>query len=194
MQYTNTSPHWLRPAVEYGPIIVFLASYYFGGLFVATAAIMAATAVALVVSYVIERKLPMIPLFTALIVGIFGGLTLWLQDETFIKMKPTIIQTLFAMILAFGLLTKRFFLKNVMGNVWNMQDQGWRILTLRFIGFFIVMALLNEAVWRTQTTDFWVTFKAFGLMGLTMAFMISQMGLLKKFAIEDKADSDADTE
>ena len=147
---------------------------------------MVATAIALVLSWVIERKLPMVPLFTAVIVGVFGGLTLWLNDETFIKLKPTIIQLLFASILSFGYLTNRMFLMKIMGNAWKMDPQGWRILTQRFIAFFIVMAALNELVWRTQSTDIWVNFKVFGIMGLTMVFMMLQMPLLQKHANEDK--------
>jgi len=186
MQNNSPSPTWLRSAIEYGPIIVFFAAYYLGGLFVATALIMVATAVALVASWVIERKVPMTPLFTAVIVGVFGGLTLWLQDETFIKLKPTIIQLLFAAILFFGYLTNRMFLMKVMGNVWKMDEQGWRILTQRCIGFFVIMAALNELVWRTQSTDFWVNFKVFGIMGLTMAFMMLQMPLLQKYGSNDE--------
>ncbi len=175
----HTSPKWLKPAVEFGPIIVFFAAYYMGGLFPATAAIMATTAVALIVSYYYERKIPMMPLITAIVVGVFGGLTLWLQDETFIKMKPTIIQALFGVTLLAGLAFGKLFLKSVMGGVWPLTDSAWRTLTVRFVGYFFAMAAINELVWRTQSTDFWVNFKVFGIMGLTFVFILSQMKFIQ---------------
>ena len=189
MSENKTPPGWLRPTVEYGPIVIFFAAYYGTDLLVATAAIMGATVLALVISYVMERRVPMMPLITAVIVGVFGGLTLWLQDETFIKMKPTIIQAIFGSVLIGGLLAKRLFLKSLMGAAWHMTDQGWRVLTVRFGLFFFAMAALNETVWRTQTTDFWVNFKVFGLMGVTFAFILTQLPLLKKFALEDSPET-----
>ncbi len=180
------SPTWLKPATEYGPIIVFFAAYYTGDLFTATMAIMIATAISLVVSYVFERKIPMMPLFTAVIVGIFGGLTLWLKDETFIKMKPTIIQCLFGLILLGGLAMEKLFLKSVMGKTWQMPAQAWRTLTQRFAAFFFTMAAVNELVWRTQSTDFWVNFKVFGIMGLTFVFVLSQMSFVQANAEQPK--------
>lgn len=186
MSEIKQSPGWLRPAVEYGPIAAFFIAYYAADLFVATAAIMIATALALTVSYIVERRIPMMPLITAGIVGVFGGLTLWLQDEAFIKMKPTIIQAIFGAVLIAGLLAKRLFLKSLMGAAWRITDQGWRVLTVRFSLYFFLMAALNEAVWRTQSTEFWVNFKVFGLMGLTFVFIMSQIPMLKRYAIEDE--------
>ena len=165
----------LRPVIEYGPIIVFLFAYYTADLFVATASIMLATVFALSLSYILERHIPIMPLITAGIVGVFGGLTLWLQDETFIKMKPTIIQAIFGTILISGLMVKRLFLKSLMGTAWNITDEGWRVLTIRFTIFFFLLAALNEVVWRTQSTDVWVNFKVFGLMGLTIFFVFTQL-------------------
>jgi len=185
MSETHNSPRWLRPTVEYGPIIVFIIAYKGWDLFVATGAIMVAALVALLTSYLVERRLPVMPLITAIIIGIFGGLTLWLQDETFIKMKPTIIEFLFGSILLTGRIFNKLFLKNLMGSVWHMQEGGWRKLTLRFGLFFYAMATLNEIVWRTQSTDFWVNFKVFGLTGLTMGFVMFQLPLLKRFALEE---------
>lgn len=185
MSEPKQSPGWLRPAVEYGPLVAFFVAYYMADLFAATAAIMVATGLALIVSYIVERRVPMMPLITAGIVGIFGGLTLWLQDEAFIKMKPTIIQGIFGTVLIAGLLANRLFLKSLMGAAWNMTDKGWRVLTMRFALFFFVMGALNEAVWRTQSTEFWVNFKVFGLMGLTFVFIMSQLPMLKRHAIED---------
>ena len=173
---------WLRPSVEYGPIAIFFVAFNLADLFVATAAIMVATTLALALSYAVERRIPMMPLITAALVGIFGGLTLWLNDETFIKMKPTIIQAIFGSVLFVGLLANRLFLKSLMGSVWHMTDKGWKILTMRFSVFFYLSAILNEAIWRTQSTDFWVNFKVFGLTGLTIAFVVSQLPLLKRFS------------
>ncbi len=174
--------NWLRPAVEYGPIAIFFVAFNMADLFVATVAIMVATTVALALSYAVERRIAMMPLITAALVGIFGGLTLWLNDETFIKMKPTIIQAICGSVLIGGLLTNRLFLKFLMGSVWLMTDKGWRILTVRFSLFFYLSATLNEAIWRTQSTDFWVNFKVFGLTGLTIAFIVTQLPLLKRYS------------
>lgn len=181
------TPGWLHPAVEYGPIAAFFIAYYIADLFVATASIMVVTALVLTLSYVVERRIPMMPLITAGIVGVFGGLTLWLQDETFIKMKPTIIQVILGSVLIAGLLAKRLFLKSLMGAVWNITDEGWRVLTIRFALYFFLMGALNELVWRTQSTDIWVNFKVFGLMALTFVFIMSQLPLLKRYALEDSS-------
>lgn len=189
MSEIKQTPSWLRPTVEYGPIAAFFLAYYMADLFVATASIMGATALALGLSYFVERRIPMMPLITAGIIGVFGGLTLWLQDETFIKMKPTIIQAIFGIVLISGLLVNRLFLKTLMGSAWYITDEGWRILTIRFALFFFVAAILNEAVWRTQTTDIWVNFKVFGLIGLTVAFIFSQLPLIKRFSTEENNES-----
>ena len=190
MSETKQTPGWLRPVVEYGPIAAFLIAYSIADLFVATASIMVATALALALSYIMERRIPMMPLITAGIIGVFGGLTLWLQDETFIKMKPTIIQVIIGTVLYSGLLTKRLFLKSLMGAAWYITDEGWRVLTVRFALFFFLMGALNEVVWRTQSTDLWVNFKVFGLMGLTIVFILTQLPLLKRFAIKVNGASD----
>ena len=179
---------WLRPSVEYGPIAIFFVAFNLADLFVATAAIMVATTLALALSYAVERRIPMMPLITAALVGIFGGLTLWLNDETFIKMKPTIIQAIFGSVLFVGVLANRLFLKSLMGSVWHMTDKGWKMLTMRFSVFFYLSAILNEAIWRTQSTDFWVNFKVFGLTGLTIAFVVSQLPLLKRFSEKGSVD------
>ena len=184
---TKQAPRWLRPLVDYGPLAAFLIAYWRGDLMAATIAIMAATAVVLVISLVVERRVPVMPLVTAVVVGVFGGLTLALQDESFIKMKPTIVQALFAVVLLGGLAFGRPLLKPLMGAAWQMDDQGWRQLTLRFGLFFIAMAVLNEAVWRTQTTDFWVNFKVFGIMGLTLVFAIAQAPLMKRHQSPDSS-------
>jgi intracellular septation protein len=187
---TKSPPAWVKPTVEDGPIAVFFLAYLTWDLMVATAALMAATVIALILSYATARRIPMMPLITAAVVGIFGGLTLWLQDETFIKMKPTIVEALFSVILFGGLLFKRPLLKPLLGHAWPMADRGWHLLSLRFAIFFAAMAVLNEIVWRTQTTDLWVSFKVFGLMILTLLFAISQAPLMKRFALPlEKQDS-----
>lgn len=189
MSNVKTPPRWLRPVVEYGPVATFFVAYYMADLYIATASIMVATALALSISYIVERRIPMTPLITAGIIGVFGGLTLWLQDDTFIKMKPTIIQAIFGTVLISGLLGKRLFLKSLLGSAWHITDQGWRVLTIRFAAFFFLSAGLNEVIWRTQSTDFWVNFKVFGLMGLTFAFILTQLPLLKRFAREDSGET-----
>jgi intracellular septation protein len=169
-------PRWLKPAVDYGPLAAFFLVYLTAGLMAATAAIIVASLLALALSWLAERRVPLIPLITAVIVALFGGLTLWLNDETFIKMKPTIVQALFAAILLGGLALDKPLLKLLLGAALpTMSDAAWRQFTLRYALFFIAMAALNEVVWRTQSTDVWVTFKVFGLAGLTILFILSQI-------------------
>jgi intracellular septation protein len=177
----SEAPRWLRPAVDYGPLGVFFLVYLGAGLMAATAAIIAASLLALSLAWTIQRRIPLIPLLTAAVVAVFGGLTLWLQDETFIKMKPTIVQALFAAILLGGLLFDRPLLKPLLGRMMPpLSDTAWRRFTLRYALFFIAMAALNEAVWRTQSTDVWVTFKVFGLSGLTFLFIFAQMPFITR--------------
>ena len=185
-------PPWIKPTVEYGPLGAFFLAYLKWDLLIATAALMVATAIALALSFVALRKIPMMPLITAIVVGIFGGLTLWFQDDTFIKMKPTIVEGLFSVILFGGLWFKRPLLKPLLGHAWPMEDRGWYILSLRFAFFFAAMAVLNEIIWRNLSTDLWVSFKVFGLMILTLLFAITQAPLMKRFAlpIEETAKAD----
>ncbi|MFN4281116.1 MAG: septation protein A [Alphaproteobacteria bacterium] len=183
---SRPAPAWLKPVTEYGPLAAFLVAYWRADLMVATIALMAATAIALALSLVLARKVPLMPLITAAVVGLFGGLTLWLHDETFIKMKPTIIHAAVGLILLIGLAAGRPLLKPVLGAAWAMDDIGWRKLTLRFGLFFFAMAGLNEIVWRTQSTDFWVNFKVFGGVGLTMAFVLTQLPLLQRHKTPDE--------
>ena len=185
MSDETKAPAWVRPVAEYGPLALFLAAYWLSGLMMATAVIVVASLVALALTWVYERRVPVMPLMTAAVVSVFGGLTLWLQDETFIKMKPTIIQALFAAVLLGGLFMGRPLLKPLLGKMMpQMTDAGWRGLTFRYGVFFIVMAVLNEIVWRTQTTDFWVNFKVFGIMALTIAFIMLQMPFMNRHMVE----------
>ncbi len=180
-------PRWLRPVVDYGPLVVFFIAYVARDLFAATAALMAATAVALALSLVLARKVPTLPLITAAIVGVFGGLTLYLNDPAFIKMKPTIVQALFAAVLLGGLLFGKPLLRPVLGMAmpWPLSERGWNRLTLRWGLFFAGMAVLNEAVWRTQPTDVWVSFKVFGIMVLTVGFALAQAPLMTRHRLEE---------
>jgi intracellular septation protein len=176
MSFSEHAPRWLKPAVDYGPLAAFFASYLAFGLMAATAALIGVSLVALPLAWLLERRVPLVPLITAAIVALFGGLTLWLQDETFIKMKPTIVQAVFALVLLGGLAFGRPLLKPLLGAVMPpMSERAWRQLTLRYALLFVAMAGLNELVWRTQSTDFWVTFKVFGLPGLTILFVLAQI-------------------
>ncbi len=179
----------VKSATELGPILIFFAAYYLYDLIVATGAIMVTTLVALAVSYYYERKLPAMPVVTAVVVTIFGGLTLYLQDETFIKLKPTIIYALFSLTLATGLLLGKSFVKTLFSNFWNLTDDGWKKLTLRLTLFFIVMAIANEVIWRNFSTDIWVNAKVFGFTIATFAFFMAQVPLLSKHGLEpEKSD------
>jgi intracellular septation protein len=174
---------WLKPAVDYGPLVAFFAAYWLGDLFTATAAIMVATIIAIILSFAIERRIPIMPVVTAVIVMVFGGLTLWLNDERYIKMKPTLVQALFALVLFGGLLLRRPLLKPLMQSAWQLTDRGWTILTTRFAIFFAVMAVVNEIVWRNTSTDVWVNFKIFGILLLTFVFTAFQVPLITRHQI-----------
>ena len=181
----KTTPHPLfKLATELGPLVVFFVANAKFHLFVATGAFMVAVVAALGVSYAMTRRWPVMPVVSAVIVLVFGGLTLVLHDETFIKVKPTIIYGLFASVLGGGLLFGRSFIAIMFDQMFNLTPQGWRILTLRWALFFAAMAVLNEIIWRTQSTDFWVAFKAFGVIPLTMVFAIAQMPLTKRYHAE----------
>ena len=161
------------------------------GIFTATAVFIPAVLLALVVGYALTRHLPVMPLVTAVVVVVFGGLTLALQNETFIKLKPTIIYVLFGGVLLGGLAFRKPLLGMVFDSVFHLTDEGWRKLTLRWALFFFVLAMLNEIVWRTQSTDFWVNFKVFGVLPLTFLFGALQYPLLTKYAApEAKASSE----
>ncbi|MBC7950235.1 MAG: septation protein A [Rhodospirillaceae bacterium] len=181
----RAAPVWLKPGVDFGPLAVFLLAYVSKGLVAATAALMAATLVALVLSYAYTRKVALMPLVTAIIVGVFGGLTLWLQDDTYIKMKPTIIYGLFAAFVGGGLVLDKPVLKAVLGEAFALDSTGWRRLSLRFMLFFIAMALGNEVVRRVASVDIWVLWKVPGSIVLTLVFMLSQMPLINRHRLPE---------
>ena len=178
--FANARPALFMPLV--GPLLPAAASGEQAGIFVATAVFMVAILVALAVSYALTRHLPVMAMVTAVIVVVFGGLTLVLHDETFIKMKPTIIYVLFGGILLGGLWFNKPLLAIVFDAVFDLTDEGWRRLTLRWAIFFLALAVLNEIVWRTQSTDFWVSFKAFAVVPITFVFAAFQYPLLQKYA------------
>lgn len=168
----------LKLALEAGPLVVFFIINAKMGIFIATAVFMAVTVAALGYSYLKLKKLPTMPLVGGAFILVFGGLTIALEDDTFIKLKPTIVNTLFAAALFIGLALKKNFLKTVLESALTLDDEGWRTLAIRWAWFFLVLAALNEAVWRTQTTDMWVNFKVFGIMPLTLLFSFSQVPLI----------------
>ena len=181
----KTQPHPVfKLATELGPLIVFFVANAKFNLFVATGAFMVAIVAAMIASYVVVRHVPMMAIVTAVIVLVFGTLTLVLHDETFIKVKPTIIYGLFAAILGGGLLFGRSFIAILFNQMFNLTPKGWRILTMRWALFFLGMAVLNEIIWRTQSTDFWVAFKAFGAIPITMIFAMTQMPVIKRYHLE----------
>ena len=209
---TREAPPLLKLFLDLGPLVVFFATFKFGRellenptvhglmlpltggkalagqsgpLFLATACFIVVSVAALGVSWLMTRHLPRMAVVTAVVVAAFGGLTLWLQDETFIKMKPTIAYAIFTAILGFGLLRGQSYLKALMGTMIPLDDEGWLIFTRRWVMFFIAMAILNEAVWRTQSTEFWVTFKTFAALPLTFVFLLFQAPLLKRHMVEE---------
>jgi intracellular septation protein len=184
---TTTKPQlnpFLKLALDLGPLILFFFANERFGIFVATATFMIAVLAALAVSYAMTRHVAIMPVVTAIIVVVFGGMTLFLHDATFIKVKPTIIYALFGAVLIGGLIFNKPLLGIVFDSLFHLTDEGWRKLTLRWAIFFFVLAVLNEIVWRNTSTNLWVDFKVFGVMPLTFAFGALQMPLLKKYEAE----------
>ena len=171
--------------IDIGPLAVFFIFYTRSGLQASILPLMIATVIAVLFSYILEKKIPIMPTVGAGIVLVFGGLTIYFDNEVFIKMKPTIINLVFAIILYGGMLIRKPFLKILLGAALKLEEEGWRILTYRWIGFFIALAILNEIVWRTQSTDVWVNFKVFAILPITFIFTMTQFPLIKKYQIED---------
>ncbi|WP_273759083.1 septation protein A [Bartonella sp. ML70XJBT.G] len=198
----------LKFLLEMGPLIVFFLANYKGEwlinniglfknfhkpIFPATAIFMVAIIIALGLSWILARKIPIMPLISGVFVLVFGFLTLWLHNDTFIKMKPTIINSLFAIILFGGMFFKKPFLRYALDSTLKLDDLGWQKLTYRWAFFFIFLALLNEIIWRNFSDNFWTSFKVFGVMPLTVVFMLTQMPLILKhsqglFPEKDKTD------
>ena len=171
----------LKLVLDVGPLILFFAINAKLGIYAATGVFMAAVLIALAVSYALTRHIAVMPVVTAVVVLIFGGLTLVLHNDTFIKLKPTIIYVLFAGALFVGLAFRKPLLGMVFDAVFDLTEEGWRKLTWRWALFFVVLSVLNDIVWRTQTTDFWVSFKLFGVVPLTLLFGALQYPLLQKY-------------
>lgn len=190
---------YLRLGLEFGPLAVFFLTYraYAGeqvtilgeayeGVVVATIAFIPAILASLAASWALTRHLPRTAAVTAVVVVVFGGLTVWLNDATFIKMKPTIVNLIFALILGWGLLRGRSYLKYLMGQLLPLTDEGWMVFTRRWALFFVFMAVLNEVIWRGFSEALWVNFKTFGSPIVTLVFMFSQAGLLRRYAPPDE--------
>jgi intracellular septation protein len=174
----------LKLVLDVGPLVLFFAANAKLGIYVATGAFMVAVLAALAVAYVLTRRVEVMPVVTAIIVLIFGGLTLVLHDDLFIKVKPTIIYLLFGGTLVGGLIFGKPLLGMVFDSVFNLTEEGWRKLTWRWALFFFALAILNEIVWRNFSTDFWVSFKLFGVVPLTFVFGALQYPLLMKYSVD----------
>ena len=174
------NPH-VKLLIEFGPLAAFGVTYFTAGIFWATGVVMVTSVIALAASWSQFGRLLPAPLVTAVLVVVFGGLTFWLNDPRFIKIKPTIINLLFAGALFFGLMTGRLFLKLLLGEAFNLTEEGWRKLSIRWALFFLALAALNEVVWRSFSEALWVNFKVFGILGLTLVFAMAQIGLIKRY-------------
>ena len=191
---TEEAKPFVKLLIDFGPLVAFFAVYYGveryrpeTGIYWATGVLMVATVAALAASRLLLGRFSVPPLVTAVLVVVFGTLTIWLQDPLFIMIKPTIVYLLFAGLLAFGLVTRRPLLKLVMGAALQLTDEGWRKLTFRWLVFFAAMALLNEIVWRNFPQPVWVTFKAWGFLPLTLIFAVAQVGLIRRFEAKSEA-------
>jgi len=184
VNWSELKPQLIKMALELGPLVVFFIANARADIFVGTAWFMGAMVLSLLLSWLLLKRVALMPLVTGVVVLVFGGLTLWLHDDTFIKMKPTIVDSLFGVVLLGGLLFRVSLLRYVFGEVYKLRPEGWTVLTLRWGLFFFFLAALNEVVWRTQSTDFWVAFKVWATMPLTILFAASQLRVLNRYAPE----------
>jgi intracellular septation protein len=182
----------LKLALELGPLALFFAVYSRLGIFAATGVLMAGVVVTLAVSYAMLKRFPVMPLVTAVIVLIFGSLTLIFHDETLIKIKPTALYLLFAAALFVGIWLGKPLLKILFDGALHVTEEGWRKLTWRWAFFFVALAILNEVVWRTQSTDLWVKFKTFGFLPITLLFALAQAPLIMRYEAKEKETGDDD--
>ena len=176
----------LKFITDFGPLLIFFVVYSKSGknLSAAIPPLIVATIIAVLISYIIEKKIPYVPLIGGIIISIFGGLTLYFDNPVFLYLKPTIINILFGLILAFeGFFTKERLMKKMLGRSVSLSDEGWRLLTIRWIFFFFSLAVLNEYVWRTQTEEFWVNFKVWGILPITFVFTAFQIFLINRHKI-----------
>jgi intracellular septation protein len=179
----------LKLLIDLGPLIAFFAAYAKAGIYWATGVLMAATVIALIASRTMLGRFSPTPVITAVLVVVFGGLTFWLEDPRFIMMKPTIINLFFAGALAFGLMTGRPLLKLIMGEALKLTGEGWHKLTMRWIAFFVALAVLNEAVWRNFPESTWVGFKAWVILPLTLVFAVAQIGLIRRHTVDPASEA-----
>jgi intracellular septation protein len=177
----------LKLLIELGPLLVFFGVNAAYGIYAATAAFMVVTLISLAYAFWRYHKLPIMPLVSGAVVLVFGTLTLYLRDDTFIKLKPTLVYLIFAAVLSAGLLLKKPLLELLLGSAFNLSDEGWRKLTVRWVLFFVAMAVVNELVWRNFSTDVWVSFKAFGFLPITFLFALAQMPLIQRYSEEAPA-------
>jgi intracellular septation protein len=178
-------PPLIKLGLDLGPLVIFFFANWLWGIYAATGVFMAAMLVSVGVGILVERKLSPVPLITGALVLVFGGLTLWLANDTFIKIKPTILYTIFACVLIGGLAMGRLFIKNLLSATFNLPDRAWRVLTWRWAIYFFAIAALNEIVWRNATTDQWVAFKVWGIFPLTLLFAFAQTPFLLRNQIDD---------
>ena len=177
---------FIKLFIDIGPLAVFFIYYKISGdLIDAILPLMLATVISVIISYILEKKIPIMPTLGAGIVVIFGGLTIIFDNKIFIFMKPTIINIIFAAILYGGIILKKPLLKYLLGSALKLEEEGWTILTQRWTAFFIALAVLNEIVWRTMSEEFWVSFKVFGILPITFIFTMTQFPLIKKYQVED---------
>ena len=186
INWSELRPQLIKIGLELGPLLVFFFVNANYDIFTATAWFMGAMVLSLVLSWLILKKVAIMPLVTGVVVLVFGTLTLLLKDDTFIKMKPTIVDTLFGVTLLGGLLWGQSLLKYVFGDVYKLKPEGWRRLTINWGLFFLFLAVANEVVWRLFDTDFWVAFKVWGVMPITIVFSMLQLPLLTKYAPDPK--------
>jgi intracellular septation protein len=177
----------IKALIEFGPLVAFATAYFTLGIYWATGTIMVASVLALAASWFYLGRLLPVPVATAALVVVFGTLTFALDDPRFIKIKPTIINLLFAAVLTFGLMTGRPLLKLMFGEAFNLTEEGWRKLTVRWALFFFVLAVLNEFVWRNFSESAWVNFKVFGILGISLVFGVAQIGLIKRYEAKTEA-------
>lgn len=197
------APRTLDPgmkfAVEFGPLIVFFVGYFAAkrivddekqGLIWATGVFIVVSLIALAVSYAVERRVQPMTVVTTVVVTIFGGLTIYLNDDTFIKRKPTIVSGLMGGVLLGGLAVGRSLIQPLMSSAFQLDDAGWRKLTLRWGLFFLFIAGLNEVAWRRMGNDAWMTFKLFGITGLTFVFLLTQLPMIQRHSLEEETTQD----